>query len=114
MASACLMAGSRFWTRCPRSSPLFPYTTLFRSMAASDDEVRVAATPYGVAVTIALHDLSYLAAALRADIRRSHFVNMADNQDRKSTRLNSSHPSISHAVFCSKKNTPPALLALDA
>jgi hypothetical protein len=48
-------------------------------MAASDDEVRVAATPYGVAVTIALHDLSYLAAALRADIRRSHFVNMADN-----------------------------------
>jgi hypothetical protein len=48
-------------------------------MAASDDEVRVAATPYGVAVTIALHDLSYLAAALRADIRRSHFVNIADN-----------------------------------
>ena len=31
-------------------------------MAASDDEIRVAATPYGVAVTIALHDLSYLAA----------------------------------------------------
>ena len=31
-------------------------------MAASDDEIRVAATPYGVAVTIALHDLYYLAA----------------------------------------------------
>src|SRR5262249_4850935 len=35
--------------------------------------------PYGVAVTIALYDLSYLAAALRMDIRRSHFVNVAEN-----------------------------------
>ena len=32
-------------------------------MAASDDEIRVAATPYGVAVTIALHDLSFLRPA---------------------------------------------------
>ena len=42
-------------------------------MAASDDEIRVAATPYGVAVTIALHDLSFLSACLRTDIRRGHF-----------------------------------------
>ncbi|KJC56918.1 hypothetical protein UP10_31870 [Bradyrhizobium sp. LTSPM299] len=42
-------------------------------MAASDDELRVAATPYGVAVTIALHDLSFAAACLRTDIRRGHF-----------------------------------------
>src|SRR5260370_23879665 len=49
------------------------------TMAASDDEIRVAATPSGVAVTIALHDLSYLAAALRMDIRRGHFANVADN-----------------------------------
>lgn len=48
-------------------------------MAASDDEIRVAATPYGVAVTVALHDLSCLAASLRADIRRSHFANVAEN-----------------------------------
>lgn len=48
-------------------------------MAASDDEIRVAATPYGVAVAIALHDLSCLAASLRADIRRGHFANMAEN-----------------------------------
>lgn len=47
-------------------------------MAASDDEIRVAATPYGVAVTIALHDLSYLAACLRTDIRRGHFENVAE------------------------------------
>ena len=48
-------------------------------MAASDDEIRVAATPYGVAVTIALHDQSCLAATLRADIKRGHFENVAEN-----------------------------------
>jgi hypothetical protein len=47
-------------------------------MAASDDEVRVAATPYGIAVTIALHDLSFLAAGLRTDIKRGHFENVAE------------------------------------
>jgi hypothetical protein len=47
-------------------------------MAASDDEIRVAATPYGVAVTIAIHDLASLAATLRADIRRGHFANIGD------------------------------------
>ena len=48
-------------------------------MAASDDELRVAATPYGVAVTIALHDLSFLTACLRTDIRRGHFTNVGDH-----------------------------------
>ena len=47
-------------------------------MAASDDEIRVAATPYGIAVTIALHDLSCLAATLRLDIKRGHFDNVAE------------------------------------
>jgi hypothetical protein len=48
-------------------------------MAASDDELRVAATPYGIAVTIALHDLSCLASTLRADIRRGHFDNVSEH-----------------------------------
>ena len=48
-------------------------------MAASDDEVRVAATPYGMAVTIALHDLFCLAVALRTDIRRGQFGKVPDN-----------------------------------
>ena len=48
-------------------------------IAASDDEIRVAATPYGVAVTIALHDLSCLAAVLRTDIRRGQFDNVAEH-----------------------------------
>jgi len=47
-------------------------------MAASDDEIRVAATPYGVAVTIALHDLSALAASLRKDIKRGYFDTVAE------------------------------------
>jgi hypothetical protein len=48
-------------------------------MAASDDEIRVAATPYGIAVSIALHDLSRLAATLRADIRRGQFDNVSEH-----------------------------------
>jgi hypothetical protein len=48
-------------------------------MAASDDEIRVAATPYGIAVTIALHDLSFLAARLRTDIKRGHFDHVAEH-----------------------------------
>jgi hypothetical protein len=48
-------------------------------MAASDDEIRVAATPYGVAVSLALYDLSFLAASLRADIKRGHFDNVAEH-----------------------------------
>ncbi|MBI5260312.1 MAG: hypothetical protein HY852_00655 [Bradyrhizobium sp.] len=48
-------------------------------MAASDDEIRVAATPYGVAITIALHDLSCLATKLRMDIKRGHFENVAEH-----------------------------------
>jgi hypothetical protein len=48
-------------------------------MASSDDEVRVASTPFGVVVTIALHDLWCLAATLRVDIRRGHFGEVAEH-----------------------------------
>ena len=48
-------------------------------MAASDDELRVAATPYGIAVSLALHDLFCLAAGLRLDIRRGQFANVSEN-----------------------------------
>jgi hypothetical protein len=52
---------------------------LATKIAASDDEIRIAATAYGVAVTIALHDLAALAATLRADIRRGHFSHIGDS-----------------------------------
>src|SRR5581483_6215364 len=48
-------------------------------MAASDDEIRVAATPYGIAVSLALHDLHCMAARLRMDIRRGQFADVGDN-----------------------------------
>jgi hypothetical protein len=46
--------------------------------AGSDDEIRVAATPYGVAVALVLDDLSRTSAGLRADIRRGRFENVSE------------------------------------
>src|SRR5438876_8645119 len=69
--------------RPPRST-LFPYTTLFRSRCEFDHyllERSGARTELGADITNIRHD----------------------GRDRKSTRLNSSHPSISYAVFCLKK-----------
>jgi hypothetical protein len=49
------------------------------SVAASDDELRVAGTPYGVAVTMAIHDLARVGSNLRADIKRGHFENVSEH-----------------------------------
>jgi hypothetical protein len=46
--------------------------------AASDDEIRVAATPFGVAVTMAIHDLVQIAGGLRVDIKRGNFTDVPD------------------------------------
>src|SRR5215510_14563079 len=62
--------------RRPPRSTLFPYTTLFRSRAARRGGRRAP---------------------------RDHGGNQGRSQDRKSTRLNSSHVAISYAVFCLKK-----------
>src|SRR4051794_13702688 len=48
-------------------------------MAGSDDEIRVAATPYALAVSIALDDLYSMAASLRMDIKRGRFDNVTEN-----------------------------------
>src|SRR5687768_18058027 len=71
--------------RRPPRSTLFPYTTLFRSERAAQVEVE------RVPELERLRGLVALAAVPRA------------GQDRKSTRLNSSHGYISYAVFCLKK-----------
>lgn len=42
-------------------------------VVGSDDEVRVAATPFGIAVVMALHDLARVALTLRSDIKRGRF-----------------------------------------
>src|SRR5438876_1784594 len=66
----------------PPSSTLFPYTTLFRSETAPPPP----------------------RTAVSGHAPRPSSVAGRDG-DRKSTRLNSSHPSISYAVFCLKKKT---------
>src|SRR3989442_16036854 len=74
--------------RRPPRSTLFPYTTLFRSEAGHAIGVLLTSTDAGSGP-------GELAAALRG-----HDVAI---EDRKSTRLNSSHVRISYAVFCLKK-----------
>src|SRR5258707_11854829 len=71
--------------RRPPRSTLFPYTTLFRS-------------PQG--------DGDLCPARVLESARRHGFLHRRGAEDRKSTRLNSSHANISYAVFClKKKNT---------
>src|SRR5690348_17737874 len=80
--------------RRPPRSTLFPYTTLFRSpRPAHKDAIIVVPTS-----TISLLTERVLTAA-----RSLGDTVVAVAVDRKSTRLNSSHPSISYAVFCLKK-----------
>src|SRR4051794_41707306 len=81
--------------RPPRST-LFPYTTLFRSGAVPGQ----AALPADRgAAARRLHEAPPVPAREPA----SPDALLPQVQDRKSTRLNSSHPSISYAVFCLKK-----------
>src|SRR5258708_14591545 len=90
--------------RRPPRSTLFPYTTLFRSADDADavDHRRVAVGA-DQRVRIA-HALLRLVHAGR-EVLEVDLVADADagRQDRKSTRLNSSHQIISYAVFCLKK-----------
>src|SRR5687768_17896015 len=78
--------------RPPRST-LFPYTTLFRSLGGSGfaAELRVAGDAPGGAGDLVLLGQDLLCSQGLAE------------EDRKSTRLNSSHGYISYAVFCLKK-----------
>src|SRR3712207_7223146 len=69
--------------RRPPRSTLFPYTTLFRS------------SPLPTTTQRLRHDLA------TADPQRENSA--LSCEDRKSTRLNSSHANISYAVFCLKK-----------
>src|SRR2546430_9867220 len=72
--------------RRPPRSTLFPYTTLFRSLTRAGDARRLGIYGFGAS------------AHIIAQVARHQ-----GNEDRKSTRLNSSHSQISYAVFCLKK-----------
>src|SRR3712207_7085137 len=93
--------------RRPPRSTLFPYTTLFRSvlsyaeLTAFDrlaEDARLAPTLDGRAA------LAQMAAAeIAHHCRLTARLTELGAEDRKSTRLNSSHANISYAVFCLKK-----------
>src|SRR3712207_6992696 len=78
--------------RRPPRSTLFPYTTLFRS--------RTVVVVHGVGANKA--DFLGVAPFLHRAGWNVFFFDLR-GQDRKSTRLNSSHANISYAVFCLKK-----------
>src|SRR5690348_18024455 len=82
--------------RPPPRSTLFPYTTLFRS----EDDLRVEAR---VVVTLAGEAVSEPGWDDDSPMLCGQCEHESQVRDRKSTRLNSSHPSISYAVFCLKK-----------
>src|SRR3712207_8892025 len=93
--------------RRPPRSTLFPYTTLFRSIASDFENgfarrlMLAASNRYGIV-------LGYTMASLVRAFMTGALVTVI--ADRKSTRLNSSHANISYAVFCLKKKTYDALL----
>src|SRR5438876_3699345 len=85
--------------RPPRST-LFPYTTLFRSPLMNSSKRLFMSN--GVEIERAA--LEYVPTGVEETMRMLEW-DVDDIEDRKSTRLNSSHPSISYAVFCLKKKT---------
>src|SRR5690242_21494367 len=86
--------------RRPPRSTLFPYTTLFRSQQCAHIPRQVGHGAYGVCCNgDDAGNFDYIAGVEVAD-----FSDLPrEFADRKSTRLNSSHMSISYAVFCLKK-----------
>src|SRR5256885_13251332 len=95
--------------RRPPRSTLFPYTTLFRS----DQHVAFERQPGGrraieeMTVRLKLHwSVSFDQLVLGRQVEFDPIRDVVlDHEDRKSTRLNSSHLVISYAVFCLKKKT---------
>src|SRR2546426_3533347 len=92
--------------RRPPRSTLFPYTTLFRSLVGGRAGQRDTQLPRGRAEHLADVHRRRAGGAGRARLRhavRDGRAQLPDAEDRKSTRLNSSHLVISYAVFCLKK-----------
>src|SRR5207248_10754852 len=100
--------------RALRGSPPFPYTTLFRSQAVNVDPIAAMANAAAVSQTLHMTLAAYAAtgfavAGIHAFLLLKDPANAfhrrileEEERDRKSTRLNSSHRTISYAVFCLK------------
>src|SRR5262245_64237454 len=89
--------------RAPRST-LFPYTTLFRSYRRWRTHIKYSCEDLiTVAVIGEFTPVFIRPLPLRRLPGRTYHVGLLLPEDRKSTRLNSSHLGISYAVFCLKK-----------
>src|SRR3712207_8239272 len=90
--------------RRPPRSTRFPYTTLFRSTTKGNEMTRIR-TILALVVVAALAVAAVGPTASARPAAEADIVGTAveAGQDRKSTRLNSSHANISYAVFCLKK-----------
>src|SRR2546426_1199394 len=88
--------------RRPPRSTLFPYTTLFRSFLPLNAPIPPGGTPTWDNVLVH-YDASIIGPSQMAAIELTDVTVMSNPEDRKSTRLNSSHLVISYAVFCLKK-----------
>src|SRR2546426_9097373 len=87
--------------RRPPRSTLFPYTTLFRSLIGT---ANVLAACYPASTGSSAPPDPRQCGLITRDPSTGMIQNVLDiAQDRKSTRLNSSHLVISYAVFCLKK-----------
>src|SRR2546429_2457698 len=86
--------------RRPPRSTLFPYTTLFRSMIDSFIRILRLGDPRYEEKVYRSRWLVMERTLMRFACRETTLL---PGQDRKSTRLNSSHGYISYAVFCLKK-----------
>src|SRR5256885_3098377 len=93
--------------RRPPRSTLFPYTTLFRSLAWVAFPLLAAVAALGWGLLAERATGRRLPGALLAPVGLAAIVVVSQlltaSGDRKSTRLNSSHLVISYAVFCLKK-----------
>src|SRR3712207_8072706 len=87
--------------RRPPRSTLFPYTTLFRSDRHRGDRVDRRVVERHPAVTGAPAIQAHIGPGPSPGVRTAAVGRRVE--DRKSTRLNSSHANISYAVFCLKK-----------
>src|SRR5437773_5095850 len=86
----------------PPRSTLFPYTTLFRSLLADGDDVSARLLDFGLAQMAEAETLT-AQGDVPGTLAYISPERLAGEEDRKSTRLNSSHITISYAVFCLKK-----------
>src|SRR3712207_8685061 len=97
--------------RRPPRSTLFPYTTLFRSRHLDVAPLATLAELVERAHAAGHVDRHELGHVRRRERRRHHVLRGQLPQDRKSTRLNSSHANISYAVFCLKKKNKATLVS---